>query len=154
MLRFCKFSSIVAALVLTTKAPVSAENWEFREDLGGWYDVESGLVWGEVSKAWNNSWFDWRSANTVGVSEYRQLTGNPNWRMPSLAEWQTAMSHNAAAYFSQTTDYVGLFWTSTEVVGKNKKDLKAWRIKNIFNGTVELVAESGSYGIFILVYRP
>jgi hypothetical protein len=141
----------LAMLTIGIAPPVSAENWEFREDLGGWYDVESGLVWGQPSQDWSQYGYNWLAASQVAIPQYRQMTGNSKWRLPTAEEFQTAYQHNAWAYFSQTSDYHGGWWSSTAGTGKNKKD--AWMMSNIITGLIRLSSQQSGLRI-IPVYRP
>jgi hypothetical protein len=141
------FAVLATACVARTPA-AHAENWQYRVDLGGWLDNETGLVWGPPSQTWINASFQW---SPDAAQFYRNITGNPLWRLPTLAEFQTAYSHNAWAYFSQTSDYWGAWWTSTAGTGKDKKS--AWAMMSIKTGKTALHTQTSAMGI-MTVYRP
>jgi hypothetical protein len=138
----------LALLTVGIAPPVSAENWEYREDLGGWLDNETGLVWAQGSANFLDSLATWDGAMNWGLNQYRQLTGISAWRMPTLAEVQTAYSHNAWAYFQQNNDYAGSYWTSTQ--SKNKKE--AYRIW-FDSGATSLIGKNSAIKM-MPVYRP
>ncbi len=126
------------------------EYWTYREDLGGWLDHHTGLVWGPTSTTWSGAGWSWDAAMLFGIPQYQQMTGNPNWRMPTLAEAQTAYAHNAIVYFDQTWPGTGggfLAWTS-DVDGRKR----AWAF-GMGPGNTMAVSKASSLW-FRPVYRP
>jgi hypothetical protein len=98
------------------------DNWLFSEELGGWLDLDTGLVWGETGGASVGGSWSWNSANTVFLPMYRTMTGISAWRLPTVAELQQAY-RNGAPYAG--VGYPGLdpdspehyrawFWTSQQ----------------------------------------
>jgi hypothetical protein len=148
--RLPKLAACIIALAAVVGAQeIQAENWTYRADLGGWLDNETGLVWGQSSRVWNPSvWYSHSGAVNVGIPAYRQMTGNPKWRLPTLAESQAAYAHNAYTYLSQTGDTsVAPAWTSNT---QGKKS--AW-VFWISTGQTMQVG-TGSSAAIRPVYRP
>lgn len=142
-----RWAASVAVLVtaLGAAANARAENWKYRADLGGWLDVETGLVWGPYSGEWTNYGYNWLAADRVGVPDYQQRTGNSKWRLPTVAETQTAYAHHAVTYFAQTSAYAGACgWTSTAGDKQHKKE--AWIMRSFYTGTTALISKESSVG--------
>ena len=81
--------SVIVTLVPAAQAQ-AAGNWEYVEELGGWLDWDTGLVWGDywdIREYWGYS--NWNSTATTFLSRHRIRTGIPNWRMATIAEMQT-----------------------------------------------------------------
>lgn len=125
-------------------------HWTYREDLGGWLDHHTGLVWGPTSTTWSGAGWSYDAAMLFGIPQYQQMTGNPKWRMPTLAEAQAAYAHNAIVYFNETWPNTGggfLAWTA-DVDGKKR----AWAF-GMGPGNTMAVSKASSLW-FRPVYRP
>jgi hypothetical protein len=96
------------------------DNWLFSEELGGWLDLDTGLVWGETASAAIGGSWSWNGANNIFLPNYRAMTGISAWRLPTVAELQQAYRNGApysgvghpGAVLPTPQDYGVWFWTS------------------------------------------
>lgn len=96
--------------------------WEYRPDLGGWLDWNTGLVWGQNAYDFfyemdpeSYMMGNWHFANEVVIPEYCFWTGFDDWRLPTRAEVSDATRHRYVdfvldGYVSYTNPY--RTWTS------------------------------------------
>lgn len=88
--------AVLAALPLAiTLAPNTAQaqtGWEYVEDLGGWLDWDTGLVWGEHSAVLGTGSWSFNGTNKTYLPNYRAATGISAWRLPTRAEVADAAS--------------------------------------------------------------
>ena len=144
------FALLLAGISLNA-SPAQAQtgNWEYVEALGGYLDWDTGLVWGEYSINVMNPAFymGWDYVNTNYLPGYRSATGIAAWRMPTVAELQTAGAHGII-----TTIGVGNpgipSWSSEQAKVKGVQRAAA---VYLFNGAVELRSKAVGAG-FIPVY--
>ncbi len=142
-------AALATAVLLVGAGPVAAESWTYRADLGGWLDNETGLVWGQSSRVWNPSaWYSYSGAVYGGIPTYQQMTNNAKWRLPTVAEAQTAHAHNIYSYISQTGDTSVAFAWASDKQGKKQ----AW-IVWISTGKAMLTSVNSSAAVRP-VYRP
>lgn len=71
-------------------------NWEYSDAWGGWLDWDTGLVWGEHGINVAQTSFMWNTVDPY-LENYRTLTGISQWRLPTVAESQMAVSHGINA---------------------------------------------------------
>lgn len=90
------FLIVAAAFLLglgsATTAQAQTGNWEYSEDLGGWLDWSTGLVWGEHSAVLNTGAWSLNGTNKTYLPNYRAATGIAAWRLPTRAEVADAAS--------------------------------------------------------------
>jgi len=125
-------------------------NWEYVPELGGYLDWDTGLVWGEHSitvSGWG-SW-SWDGAQDIYLPSYRTLTGIQNWRMPTVAELQSAAAHGINAVINNPYPR-GSCWTS-DTKSKGWSKFAHYQVSPT-TGSAGLYDNRAS-GQFIPVYR-
>lgn len=135
---------ISAFLTVAFSAPqahAQTGNWEDRRaDLGGYLDLDTGLVWQEQSSGLAT----WTNANN-SVNTLSNNSGHP-WRLPTVAEFQLAVNHDINSY----SIIQGDCWTSE---AKNKGGARtAHYACNPLSGEAYLWGNN-SLIHFIAVYR-
>lgn len=130
--------TFIGALYTTA---ANAGDWEHRPDLGGYLDLDTGLVWGERGVGLGS----WDYISNTYIPNLRSRTGLP-WRFPTVAESQLAASHG----ITSTVTISGTCWTSD---AKNKGGARtAHYAVNMFSGEANLF-NNGSLIHFVPVYR-
>jgi hypothetical protein len=126
-------------------AQAQAGDWEYVEELGGWLDWDTGLVWGEDVRS-----ISWTNAQNVYLPQLRAATGNPLWRMPTIAESQTAAAHGIydVVVFPVGPGFPA--WTSE--TKKVKGTQSAYAVYPSFGNAV-LYSQKTNL-LFLPVYRP
>lgn len=146
-----------AFALLTAAAPSTAQaydGWVYREDLGGWLDENTGLVWGvSAGDAYGGVW-TWKGANNVYLPRYRADTGINAWRLPTPDELQDAYLKGASGVLVPAPDPVTgsygnhrFFWSS-QTKGKKSAWLADWILGGVFYSS-----QTRSYANAIAVYR-
>lgn len=90
-----RFFSLALAVLATasTSLPAAAEaydGWVYRQDLGGWLDSGTGLVWGGHSAVLGTGSWSYNGANNKYLPNLRNSTGIAAWRLPTKAEVEDA----------------------------------------------------------------
>jgi hypothetical protein len=153
--RFVLRAGILAALFVSLMFPAAASaqtgNWEYVEDLGGWLDWDTGLVWGSVKAA-----VSWNTVQSTYLPQYRAATGISDWRMPTVAELQTASANGIYNVLVGPTfppnGLPGFPAWSSETVKKKVKGVEYAYFVTPFNGSVGQQDKRVNYG-FIPVYQ-
>jgi len=117
-------------------------NWEYSEELGGWLDWDTGLVWGK-----QDGIAGWGDSNAY-MSRLAASTGHP-WRMPSVAESQVAFAHGIFGVPGIFYRAAGT-WTSD---AKNKGGARTAHYEfDFYTGTARLIGNNSLIDC-IPVYR-
>ena len=138
----------LAAAIFSCWLPVSSVqaqtgNWEYSEELGGWLDWDTGLVWGEQKgiSTWDGA---------VGyVGRLSTNTGKP-WRLPAVAECQVATAHGiygVPGIFYRASEN----WTSD---AKNKGGARTAHYSFNFYSNAAILTNNKSLIDTIPVYGP
>src|SRR5262245_39332707 len=86
-------SSAALALQLPRIATATTGNWSQQE--GGWKDLDTGLVWLDYTLVGGSLW-SYPRAVTEAANYVSPAPGlYDDWRLPTLAEMQTAVLHGA-----------------------------------------------------------
>lgn len=124
--------SFVAFALVTTASVVSAhaQTWVYDESEGGWKDIQTGLVWYDYGAG-----AYYPEAQTL--TSQLVLFGCDDWRLPTVAEMQTAVAHgikdNVPLYGVDTASYL---WFSANTQGKKKiytVDLRSGNVQVVLN---------------------
>jgi hypothetical protein len=98
--RLTFLSTIIFALLLTfadaRSVHAQTANWEYHPELGGYLDRNTGLVWGDHGFNVAHTLFMFKTVAPY-LTNYRTLTGISQWRLPTVAESQTAVAHGINA---------------------------------------------------------
>ncbi len=138
----CRF--VFTLTVCCASISVSAQTWIYDETEGGWKDTQTGLVWydpftaGRLDEA--RAW----AADLVWL-------GCDDWRLPTVAEMQTAADHAINDNVPLVRGDVDppptlLLWWSSKTTGKRK----AYAV-DLRNGTKQRVLLPTSWLHFIYV---
>ncbi len=106
--------AIVPLAFFASAVSAHAQSWVYDESEGGWKDIQTGLVWYDYGAG---AYFT--EAQTLAAQLVR--VGHDDWRLPTLAEMQTAFAHGikdfVPLYGSPTA---GSAWFSATMQGKKK----------------------------------
>jgi hypothetical protein len=135
-----------AGISLQANTSLAQTGWEYVPELGGYLDWDTGLVWGEHSRTISNSSWTWDGAQNIYLPQYRQLTGIADWRLPTVAEAQSAIAHGV-------DDVILIPGTATSIWTSDtpKKKGYAYMI-NINTGTTFLTPKLSGFSV-VPVYR-
>lgn len=131
-------------VAFATVSSLRAENWELTPGGAGVIDHDAGLVWGALNTSFGASGnVDWATAEAgcrqYGLTAYNE-TGqySTGWRMPTLAEAQTATSNNGWHYFNLTwAEGDPVCWTAT------KQSSSYWAVQFMTGATGLLNGKNG-----------
>lgn len=119
------FASLLSILVISCSFALPTivqayDGWVYRADLGGWLDVNTGLVWGQrASTTLGGSW-SWNGANNIFIPTLRTATGNPLWRLANKGELEDAYLKDGADFFLPPPPPNPYAWVwSSSTKGKN-----------------------------------
>lgn len=133
-------AAVTVTCALQTTA-ANAGNWEYRPDLGGHLDRDTGLVWGERAVGLAT----WGDISNNYLPNLRSRTALP-WRFPTVEESQMAVSHGISANIVVFGDC----WTS---YAKNKGEAKTSHYAvNLYSGDTNRF-NNNSLIHFLPVYR-
>lgn len=90
-----RLAAMAVALLITasTFLPTAAEaydGWVYRQDLSGWLDTGTGIVWGGHSGVLGTGSWSYNGANNKYLPNLRSSTGIAAWRLPTKAEVEDA----------------------------------------------------------------